>query len=174
MSFFKRLFGGKKSTHVPLAESVGAPQEGGRKKIAYDPELVQKLTDDHKALFQLYTDICNASNNGKYAIIPELLADLKLAFQTHVMLENVKFYVYLQQHIADDSEMASFLSDIRKEMDGIARTLVRFVSTYSNINNFNEEKIDSFKKELAVIGNVLTKRVKVEEKKLYTLYLPEY
>ena len=179
MSFLKRLFGGKKTEQAvsPRSENRFSESSNSRRDqngIAYDPDLVPKLKDDHRTLFSLYTKLNEAAERNEYARIPELLSELKLAFQTHVMVENVKFYVYLQQNLANDSEISSFLSDIRKEMDGIARVLVKFVATYSNVTDFNEEKASAFKTELATIGQVLTKRVKLEESELYTLYMPNY
>lgn len=176
MGFFSNLFGSKKKkAEVPAPAVAAAPkQDSAQKNISYDAGLVSKLKEDHQLLFKLYTKIKSVSDSGDYAAIPALLAELKLAFQTHIMLENVKFYVYLQQHLANDEDVSSFLADVRKEMDGIARALMKFIVIYSAPGGLAPEKIENFKTELAGIGGVLAKRVELEESRLYTLYLSHY
>lgn len=184
MGFFSRLFGGKKKavaleplaapapTPIPV-EVPGSAGQTASTGISYDPNLVSKLKEDHQSLFKIYGDLAAATDRGDYALIAPLLSELKLAFQTHIMLENVKFYVYLQQSVAHDAQLSSFLVELRQEMNGIARALVKFVNTYS-MGSFTAEMAEPFKAELAGIGVVLTKRVELEESRLYTLYQPSY
>lgn len=184
MGFFSRLFGGKKKAVAlePLAapasapapvEASGSAAQTASTGISYDPNLVSKLKEDHQSLFKIYGNLTAATDRGDYAAIAPLLSELKLAFQTHIMLENVKFYVYLQQSVAHDAQLSSFLVELRQEMNGIARALVKFVNTYST-GPFTAEMAEPFKAELAGIGVVLTKRVELEESRLYTLYQPNY
>ncbi len=170
MGFFSRFFGKQatsvQNTNVPLREQQ---RQSG---INYDPELIPKLKEDHQALVKVYTDILNTYNTGNYALIPAMLNDLKLGLQTHIMLENVKFYVYLQQNWTDDAEIASFVADVRREMDTIARTAVKFVSKYNTPGAISAATATAFKEEFDTIGTVLTKRIQLEETRLYTLYMP--
>lgn len=179
MGFFSSLFGNKKKkAETPAAvaapKKVATQKDAAQKNISYDSELVSKLKEDHQLLFKLYATLKGVSDRGDYLAIPALLAELKLAFQTHVMLENVKFYVYLQQHLAGEEDVSSFLADVRKEMDGIARALMKFIVIYSAPGGLAPNRIELFKTELAAIGGVLAKRVELEESRLYTLYLPHY
>lgn len=189
MGFFSRLFGGNKkavkkkaaeleplAAPAPALTSLGAPRSAGQAVttgISYDPNLVSKLKEDHQSLFQIYGNLTAATERGDYAAIAPLLRELKLAFQTHIMLENVKFYVYLQQSVAHDAQLSSFLAELRQEMNGIARALAKFVNTYST-GSLTVEMVQPFKAELAGIGVVLTKRVELEESRLYTLYQANY
>jgi len=178
MGFFSRLFGSKKKVVVPetpsvLMEKPRQVESSANTGISYDPELVKKLKEDHQSLFKIYEALTATTNRGDYTAIQPLLSELKLAFQTHIMLENVKFYVYLQQSLSHDPELTAFLTEVRQEMNGIARALVKFVNAYST-SSFTTEMAASFKAELEGIGAVLTKRVELEESRLYTLYLPNY
>lgn len=139
--------------------------------IAYDAGLVSRLKKDHQDLVVIYTAVKTAANEGRYHELPDLLTNLKLAFQTHVMQENVKFYVYVQQHYAHDAETANFIFDVRKEMEGIARALIRFVNTHSTILP-TRDTVAGFQAELDHIGAVLMMRVQLEENRLYSLYQP--
>lgn len=175
MGFFSNLFGVKKSESENKALPANpSPKATAASMVGYDETLVLKLKNDHQELFRLYGELSGAASRGALETIPSLLADMKLAFQTHIMLENVKFYVYLQQHLSGDADLSAFLSDVRHEMDGIARVLVKFVNTYAPAGALTREKLDIFKSELANIGAVLTKRVEMEESRLYTLYMPNY
>ena len=57
---------------------------------------------------------------------------------------------------AEDAAVAGFISEVRREMDGIAHAAVRFVNTYA-VPSFTPELKASFAEELSAIGNVLVK-----------------
>lgn len=169
MGFLSRLIGAEEN-HRDVAAQAAGIKGGG---IPYDGGLVEKLKDDHQELVRIFTAIKTAAQEGHYSQIPLLLSNLKLAFQTHIMLENVKFYVYVQQHFAEDTDTAVFIGDVRKEMDDIARTVVKFVKTYSS-TRLGRDTAAEFNAELEQIGAVLLQRVQLEENRLYALYQPKY
>jgi hypothetical protein len=139
--------------------------------ISYDGELVRDLVADHHKLAAFRNDIEGALAGGRLSTIPELLAEWKLALQAHIMVENVRFYTYLQQHLAEDPGTSAFLSDLRHEMDGIARTLVKFANTYNNVDALIKVGAAHFRADLAEMTTRLGKRLQVEESRLYTLYI---
>lgn len=173
MGFFDRF--GRKTPEpakmerrvAEVREHVEQRRQGGT--IRFDPELIGKLKDDHQELFRIYRDLVTSKDRGDFKPVPELLKNFKFMLQTHLMVENVRFYVYLQQQFSTDADVTGFVADVRKEMDGIARTAVRFVNTYS-VPTYTPELKASFAQELSAIGNVLTRRVAMEESRLYTLY----
>lgn len=139
--------------------------------IAYDAELVTKLKEDHQELVAIYTAIKSAATEQRFGEIGNLLANFKLNFQTHIAVENVRFYVYVQQHEALDADTSSFIADVRKEMNGIARAVLKFVETHTATPP-TTTTAGGFISELEQIGAVLTQRVQLEESRLYTLYQP--
>lgn len=173
MGFFDRLFGKRPAPEkaqrriAEVRENVEERQQGNA--IRFDPELIGKLKDDHKELFRIYGELVASKDKDDFGAVAQLLHDFKLALQMHLMVENVRFYVYLQQQFAADASVAGFISEVRKEMDGIAHAAVRFVNTYS-LPSYTPELKASFAEELSAIGNVLVKRVAMEESRLYTLY----
>jgi regulator of sigma D len=173
MGFLSRLIGSDERHNeiaVQPASTKLATDGGG---IRYDAQLVSRLKEDHQELVRIYAAIKSAARAGHFNELPALLTKLKLDFQTHIMLENVKFYVYVQQHCAQDTETSVFISDVRKEMDDIARTVVKFVKTYASAN-LGQDTIMAFNAELEQIGTVLLQRVALEETRLYALYQPKY
>ncbi|MDR0247704.1 MAG: hemerythrin domain-containing protein [Burkholderiales bacterium] len=144
-----------------------------RSRIHYDGTLVGKLKEDHIELLSLFGKIKDASEDGNYVVLPRLLAFLRLTLQTHLMLENVKFYAYMRQYFAGDKDLSNFIGGVKKEMDYIARAVVRFADTY-NTQAVIKERVVEFKKELDEIGDILLKRIDLEETRLYILYIPSF
>lgn len=167
MGFFSRLFGfGKASVAPVVAERM--PDTG----IAYDVALVPKLKADHQQLLSMFGKISQIAADGKFDELPGLLKKFKLALQTHLVTENVRFYVYVQQRQASDPGASSLIADLRKEMNGIASAAVQFINRYETAV-FTQDVATEFRKDLANIGDVLVQRINTEETSLYTLYLPK-
>lgn len=166
MSLLSRLLGAKE---VNNTESIKPLDAGGG--IAYDPELVDSLKHDHQELVRIYTAIKMAVAKNHLGEIRDLLTHFKLTFQTHVAVENVRFYVYVQQHAALDSDTSNFIADVRKEMNGIARAVMKFVDGYIDVPP-TPVSVTGFTAELDHIGAVLVQRVQLEESRLYSLYQP--
>lgn len=138
--------------------------------IAYDPDLINNLKDDHNHLVSLYgrmwTEGFEANDREKLAY---LVTQFKRDFQAHLLKENVKFYVYLEQNLAEDPTTMELVRDFRSEMNDIANAVIRFCKAYGKPIITAEQKIN-FKKDYETVGKVLTHRVSLEENELYTLY----
>ena len=166
MGFFSRLFGWNKKQETPVRATK--TEEG----IPYDAGLVAKLKGDHQELLAMFGKISQVAAARQFDEVPKLLKHFKLALQTHLVTENVRFYVYVEQRQAYDSGASSLITDLRKEMNGIAHAAAHFIGHYETAV-FTEEVASQFKKDLADIGEVLVQRINTEETSLYTLYLPK-
>lgn len=161
MGLFSFLFGSKKTEE----NTETMPRVG----ISYDASLIQKLKEDHQELVKLFAAIKSAAAEGKFNDVPKILSEFKLALQTHLAMENVRFYVYVQQLYANDVDTSDFITGLRSEMNGIARVVMKFTEKYSAVL-LNQANAASFNVELEEIGAVLVKRVQLEETRLYSLY----
>lgn len=137
--------------------------------VSYEPQLVDSLKKDHQELVELFNEISYMGDSGNYEAIPAKLREFKVSLQSHVMVENIKFYVYVEQMYKNDPLHNDFIKDVRREMNGIARAVVNFTKKYDQ-PFFTQEMRDNFTRELGEIGNVLVRRVELEESKLYSLY----
>lgn len=137
--------------------------------IQYDAGLIEKLKSDHERLVAIFSEISAATSTRRYHDIPQQLAKFKIALQAHIMTENVKFYVYLQNKLSHDETTSEYVTDLRREMDGIARAVVRFANTHAS-TVLTDETAGAFAKQLGEIGEILLQRVELEESRLYTLY----
>ncbi len=173
MGFLSRLLYGERGVvaNGPALQAPAPVAAGRLGGIAYDAGLVARLEEEHQELVEMFISIKTAAAEGHFHLLPEMLASLKLAFQAHIMLENVKFYVYVQHYFALDEDTLSFVSEVRKEMDGIARSVVKFVNTHTATVP-TRETVSLFKVELDQIGVALLWRVQLEESRLYCLYQP--
>jgi len=170
MGLLSKLIGEEGKQKVNSTRSIKAltPESGA---IAFDAGLVERLKDDHQELLQAYTAIRRTGAEGHFGHLPEMLEKFKLSLLNHIALENVKFYVYMQNHWAIDTETMRFIAEVRKEMNSISRAVVKFIDGHLT-NAPSHLTIAGFNEELEQIGQVLIKRISLEEERLYSLYRP--
>ena len=170
MGLLSKLIGDEGKQKVNSTRSIKAltPENSA---INFDAGLVGRLKDEHQDLLQAYTAIRRTGAEGRFGHLPEMLEKFKLSLLNHVALENVKFYVYMQNHWAVDTETLGFITDVRKEMNSISRSVVKFIDTHL-ASVPSHLTIASFNEELEKIGEVLIKRIRLEEERLYLLYRP--
>ncbi len=174
MGFFSRLISSEEETDFPARpEPRRLSADWVADGVTYDPGLVDKLKQEHQELARLYAALKAAAEEGHFQQISRLLFGLKLVLQKHIMLENVKFYVYLEQNCEPNSDTHRLVSELRRDMDGIVRTVVKFVNTHTvHVPTFGT--VDRFIAELEQVGQVLFSRVQMEEEHLYAIYQPNY
>ncbi|MBE9515761.1 MAG: hemerythrin domain-containing protein [Proteobacteria bacterium] len=139
--------------------------------IHYHPELIDKLTNDHKILIAIYTRIHKSIDAGDVQSAVAYLNKFKAVLQEHLLLENVKLYVYLSHQLAADESKSDTILGFRREMGKIGGVVMDFLRTYTE-QPLDASRLDEFKQELTGIGAALTDRIEREERDLYTLYTP--
>ncbi len=138
----------------------------------HNPSLIYQLKNDHKKLFNIYSELYNLFiNNEKHEIIVEKLTQLKVLLHMHIGFEDTLLYSYLNGRYRNMSSKLSFINGAKQEMENIIEVALKFIDDCSNLELYNRHK-DRFKKELELIGDILIKRVEFEEDRLYPLYKP--
>lgn len=171
MGFFSRLFGGgdkqdsRHATHNSHARIDTAARARG---ISYDASLIERLKNDHEDLVALYQKIGSLLESGKYGDIRSELVNFKTRFEAHILTENVRFYVYLEQQL-QDSHNIELMRDFRREMNTIARGVVEFVKKYQ-FTAFDAGLREQFAQDYRTVGGLLAQRIEREESSLYPLY----
>lgn len=165
---FDFLFGKKKPKETPSGQPVA---EGT--SIAYSPELVPELKDDHQQLLKLFAEIKAAHAHGNLQEVGELLDRFRNALGEHLIKENVRFYIYLEHALKKDQASHDLVHQFRRDMDGIGKTVMAFLKRYRNIAS-EPALAATFGPELDNVGKVLGERIRSEEQTLYALYLPAY
>lgn len=149
-------------TPAPAAHAPGT-------SINYDPNLVATLHEDHRMLLEIFKAISEAAARKDLATVQQRLEHFRIGLQDHLLKENVRLYVYLEHMLRGDPPSHELIHEFRREMDGIGRVVVGFLTTYKLIAS-QPELADSFAKELAQIGKALVARIEREESTLYPLY----
>jgi len=171
--FFSWLSGNKTESSQLPEEPQTLNQDPTPFHIDYDNTLIRKLSEDHTELGRLLNEIKAVSNHRGYMALPELLASFRLVLHAHLILEEVKFYTYVQQLYAKNVNLSSFISDVKKEMNDIASAVMNFIDTYTNQKTI-EGNMTEFKRGLTEIGEILARRIHLEETRLFSLYMESY
>ena len=138
-------------------------------RIGYDPLLIQHLKTDQQRMLQLFTQTQLLLTACDYAGVQRKLGELRIVLQDHLMTANVKFYVYLSRHLAQDAVKSSIINDCRREMLVNSRQIMDFLRTYSAVR-LDDSFAEQFQIELLVTGAALVQRIEREQATLFPLY----
>lgn len=176
MGIIDKLFGRGREEEQTLERAMRSPafmppmqSASPAKTIQYDQTLVPQLIDDHHALVAMYQKLGNDVRSGRYQGVATALLDFKTYLEGHLLKENVRFYVYLEQSMAHDAENLALVKDFRREMNGIARGVVDFVKKYQ-VTPVSHATQNEFLADYDAVGQLLAMRIGREESQLYTLY----
>jgi len=134
--------------------------------IKYNGDLVPNLVAEHKALLKLHGEIINAAKSGQSVAARASLVKFKNLLVSHLLKENTSLYTYLKNSLNDNSS-AQLATDMKQEMDGIARLVTKFIST-ALAEGYQYD--DKFVNEFGDIGVALAQRIENEESALYPAY----
>lgn len=152
------------------APVAAAPAAG----IAYYPKLIDELVQDHHQLQVLQERIKHGFDQRDLGMVARELGEFGALLRNHLLKENMRLYIYLQQRVAGDEVNTSLVRSFRKEMDGLARQALDFLEKYKAIETMPAMEVLNFVEELERIGNVVHGRMQREEQALYPLYAPAY
>lgn len=138
--------------------------------IQFDNELIGKLKADHVQLLNQFTSLMPLLRNDEIKAFKSRLQAFKTEFQGHVIKENVKFYVYLEQSLSNDETNLELIRDFRREMNSISRAVVHFCNRYLD-DPMTLAAIQKFAQESNDIAEALLRRIEREERDLYPLYM---
>ena len=140
--------------------------------LTYDAMLVRQLHEDHKELLGLYGDIKQYLDKKDYHQVQIHLKEFSSLLREHLLLENLKLYVYLSNALACDQENLEIMIEMRKEMGRIGKTVNQFLTRYTQEKPWTIAEKIAFSIAFQQIGTVLSQRITKEEERLYPLYMP--
>lgn len=170
MGFFRKLLGQQDKSPATPINATPIPAATPH-KIGYDAKLINSMLHDHAELGRIFGNIGDAQKTSNFDDIRPLLIQFKTRLEAHVLTENVRFYNYLEQSLAGDATNTVTMHSFRREMNGIARSVVDFVKKYQS-SNFTPEERRQFATDYDAVGKVLEQRLDSEENNLYPLYQP--
>lgn len=143
----------------------------GERAVPYDPGLVASLMADHRDLVAMYGQLGQDVREGNYHRIPNALLAFRTRLEAHVLLENVRFYAYVERSMAHDGARIAAARNIRREMDPLARGVAEFAARHQQVR-VDGDNVGEFMREYDQIGRLLVERIQHEEGSLYPLYGP--
>ncbi|MDO5691832.1 MAG: hemerythrin domain-containing protein [Pseudomonadota bacterium] len=162
----------------PARPTARAPEDDptvmrpGR-EVGYSAELIPRLQADHQALFKSFDGMVDAFGRRDFERVKAGARQLKSMLQDHLMLENIKLYVYLRQNLSHEAQEYQLVTAFRKEMDGIGREAMAFLDKYQQLAE-QPELVDSFESEARRVRQIVHDRMSREEATLYQLYQASY
>ncbi|MFT4630080.1 MAG: methionine salvage enolase-phosphatase E1 [Arenicella sp.] len=176
--FVGEFFRGRSAKKQLLTKSRSATapakqvRRSKKKGVKYDNELIAKLEKEHRLLMEVFGRIWSEGYEASDFVVLTLhLRDFKSKFQSHLLKENVKFYAYLEQSVRRDAHSLSIVRDFRKDMNDIANEVISFCKKYGDLEGVKAHQ-ELFATEYQGVAQALLKRVQLEERDLYSLYLP--
>lgn len=136
---------------------------------AYQAHLIDLLSDEHKLLLDELDNSRQFLAHFKIADFEHEIKLFKGRFQSHVMAENLKLYLYLRMSLPQGSEQRKLAENMRQEMKGISKRVKAFHDTYGN-GQLTPALIYACETELTELRKQLRERFEQEERRLYPLY----
>jgi regulator of sigma D len=140
-------------------------------QILYDPRLIDSLLRDHAELGRLFARIGAVGEAGNFSEARSLLLTFQARLKAHVVAENVRFYDYLEQSLADEPDTLRVVRTYRRKMAAIGHKVFAFVQKYQSCA-FTPDERQQFAADYKVVGLALESRLDNEEDNLYRLYRP--
>jgi len=129
-------------------------------------KLVLKLQKEHKELVRLVTEIVNAYDTGEKQLLLKKLIGLKNLALTHLMTEDVEFYILLKDSQRSTKEIENLVHKFEEDFGTIKLALINFFNKYTDKDK--DSLYDSkFMAEFKNIVAVLSRRIEFEETHLY-------
>ena len=129
-------------------------------------DLINLLIKDHQKLFELYTELHKSLESKNFEEIRLAIKHFVNAYHQHILLEDTKLYVALEEKYKGKKTILETIKVIEKDMNEITRSIKFFERKYISLT---PDKLNSCIEELNYIGEVLTRRVELEENRLYNL-----
>jgi hypothetical protein len=166
-SLFKRWFGrGERAEGASASQYISAVRPRGD----YRPDLIPTLQAEHRELLSLFADLEDPAGTDETACRNALDRFTRL-LQDHLLTENRHLYGYFSRHPDANPDVARQVDCMSADMMRVGKMLHRFITTYTR-TTWSGALQAQMRKDLAVIGEVLTHRIHEEESVLYPLYAP--
>jgi len=173
MGLFAFLFGRKKKDTSQNLQQPAAVAHAPGTQIAYSPDLIPQLKTEHQQLLEIFGKINAAFAKNDLPLTARFLEDFRREIQSHLLTENIRFYIYLEHSLVQHMESLSLMHEFRQEMNAIGKAVLSFLNKYKDIGSRPDFALP-FSRDLEDVGKILVDRIKREEETLYPLYFPVY
>jgi hypothetical protein len=136
--------------------------------LAYAPELVAALVDDHRQLVLLLDKAKGCVHAKRFDDVKDMLDQLRLGLAAHVKRETDELHPYLTSHIKNEDRLAT-LKDMYAGALRTSRALEGFLKHYGGYP-VTERNAATFYGEIDGVQKEFSKWTAQEEALVYSLY----
>lgn len=140
--------------------------------IGYYPELIGKLTEEHRTLMILLRAMRQACERKNVASLSQHISTFSSILNGHLLVENVRLYIYLQRNLRSDLANREKIAKFRRDMTGIVKAVTDFVTDQSTVVEWAESHFEWAIGEINALEATLIARTSAEEEALYPMYKP--
>ncbi|MCV2219397.1 hemerythrin domain-containing protein [Thauera sp. Sel9] len=165
---------GRRHDEPQAAPAHAAPEAGPcapGTSIRYSADLIEHLVRDHRSMLDCVGEIGRAARSGRLDEAVPLLERFRTDLHGHLLVENVRLYVYLEHTLASDPASHALMHEFRHDMDEIGKKVVAFLTRYARLGE-DPSLAAGFVADLDVVAAALADRIRREEDVLYPLYAP--
>lgn|GEM_PF-2856361 len=135
----------------------------------YDPNLIHHLKDDHRELLNSLELIVDHIQIDKCGKMYWHLSNFLSLFNSHLIDEYTKLYVYLDHSYRDQAEQRAKILKYRHDIAVIGKKVRLFCSKWMQAG-VDADTIGTFMSEFEIMGKIWVYRIEKEEEFLYSLY----
>lgn len=135
----------------------------------YQKHLIDSFIEEHKILLDGLDNARQFIARSKLDDFARELKVFKGRFQTHVMAENVKLFLYLRLFLESNTVQHQYANEMRKSMKPISDKVSAFFEQYGE-GKLTSVAIYACETELNQLRKLIRDRFEEEERRLYPLY----
>jgi len=139
-------------------------------RITYHPELIEQLRQGHMDLLSLLASMEQLALAKNLSTALAQIPSFKRTLHAHLLLENVRLYVYLEHLLPRQHPNRSIVRSIRHAMDAVTVSANAFFERY--LQPSASANAPQFLQDLDNMAQLLVSQVQQEEDSLYPLYQP--
>lgn len=135
----------------------------------YQKHLVDSFIEEHKVLLDSLDNARQFIARSKLEDFARELKVFKGRFQSHIMAENMKLYLYLRLFLTNHTVQHQYANEMRKSMKPIAANVADFFDKYGE-GKLTSVAVYACETELNQLRKTIRDRFEEEERRLYPLY----
>ena len=141
-----------------------------KNQIKYYPNLVKELISENNENIIIFTSIIKAAKNRNYEKVSVLLRFFQNKVNSHLLKENIKFYIYTRNALKNDPLSLNLMRYFKAKSLIVSKNISLFIETYVDCI-WTNVTIKLFEKSIIDILDSLNLMRYEKERKLYPLYL---
>ena len=139
--------------------------------IAYKPELISELKNDHQVLLHLHSEILSSAAQLNRAKTASSIKEFNNRLSKHLKTEFKDLYIFLEffamKHMPETKKI---IRDFKVEMHEISREIMGVIHKHEADQFETEESLAAVITDFNKLGSALVDRITREEAELYSMY----